>query len=170
MLLGQGVAGPAQLVGDALLTPHSGLLGVCVGQICRLYNCRQQGSQDVSENGLTRIHANVFTYRFLHIAADEHTSPLYLGSTKATQRLRSDYGQVMISRITAVSSPDNSPDSVDVPVASSFDWGVVPTTVVGGMETIPQVGDSPARTEKERPRVKATVNMNRFMELAPSVT
>jgi hypothetical protein len=33
MFLGQGVAGPAQLFGDALLTPHSGLLGVCVGLI-----------------------------------------------------------------------------------------------------------------------------------------
>jgi hypothetical protein len=75
----------------------------------------------------------------------------------------------MISRITVVSRSDRPSDAVDVPVAPPPDWGVVPTTGAGGRETIPQVGDSPARTETERKQVRTTVNMNRFMELAPSV-
>jgi hypothetical protein len=75
----------------------------------------------------------------------------------------------MISKMIVVSRFDVSSDAVDVSVADSPDAVVVPTTGAGGRETR-QVGDSPARTETERPTVKATVNMNRFMELAPYVT
>ena len=75
----------------------------------------------------------------------------------------------MISRMTAVSRSVPSSDVVDVSVASSAECGVVPATGVGGMDNIPQVGDSPARTETESKQVRTTVNMNRFMGLAPSV-
>ncbi len=59
-----------------------------------------------------------------------------------------------------------SPDANSVSVEPSSVTAVVPVTGGGG-ETIPQVGASPARTETERILVKATVNMNRFMKLAP---
>jgi hypothetical protein len=76
----------------------------------------------------------------------------------------------MKSRISVVSRSNASSDSVDVSVALSPDWGVVPTTGTGGETLVAQVGISPARTETERKQVNATVNMNRFMELAPYLT
>ena len=83
--------------------------------------------------------------------------------------LRFDYGQLMISKIIVVSKRDVSSDAVDVSVAPSSDWGIVPSTVIDVAQSR-QVGISPARTETERRQVKTTVNMNRFMELSPYVT
>jgi hypothetical protein len=73
----------------------------------------------------------------------------------------------MISRTTAASRSEMSPNTVAESVSPSPIVVIAATVGGGGVDVIPHVGDSPARTEMERKQVKATVNMNRFMELAP---
>ena len=116
--LGQGVAGPAQLVGDALLTPHLwAARSLCGANLCGFIKCRQQASQHVTgklakANSCKPFYICVFT----HSGQRTHF-PLFSCLTKANQRLRFDYGQLMIAKMIVVSRSDVSSDAVDVSVA-----------------------------------------------------